>query len=97
MSRHVIIVSATAWVSRVVRGVQGNARVGWKMTPKECVKRLRRRSNHLKKRIANNPGKDLSYDRSEINALDFAVSIIEKLSKPKRSEAVASSFEVAHG
>ncbi len=68
----------------------------------DYIGRLQRRSDHLKKRIEENPEKNLSFDKAEKSALDFAIGRLRRdykngqanRSETKRGQAVASS-EVA--
>ena len=46
------------------------------MTYKKCIKILNKRADHLAGRIANSE-KDLSYDKSELSALKFAIEKLE--------------------
>ena len=43
------------------------------LTPQEVVIRLTRRANHLRDRIAKMPERDLSWDKSELSALDWVI------------------------
>jgi len=51
------------------------------VTDYEKIDRLRKRADHLAQRIleAKAAGRDLSYDRSELSALLWAVGIIEPM------------------
>ena len=51
------------------------------MTDYEKIDRLRKRADHLAQRIleAKAAGRDLSYDRSELSALLWAIEIIEPM------------------
>lgn len=41
------------------------------------IERLTKRKNWLDKRIAENPDKDLGYDKAESNALKYAIEKLE--------------------
>lgn len=62
--------------------------MGKRRTDSEHVETLRRRMDHLEKRIRGGliDGVDLTYDRAELGALAWAVSIVEPLSK-RREDA----------
>jgi uncharacterized coiled-coil DUF342 family protein len=51
------------------------------VTDHEKIDRLRKRADHLAARIlqAKAAGRDLSYDRSELSALLWAIEIIETM------------------
>lgn len=42
---------------------------------RKCAQTLTRRMNHLRARIANNSNRDLSYDKAELAALEWALRI----------------------
>lgn len=53
---------------------------------KQKVIQLTRRRDHLIKRVAASEGRDLTYDKQEISALNFALECIEKCEKLKALE-----------
>lgn len=46
---------------------------------KKYTKVLRRRMDHLAKRIAENPTRNLSYDRHELSALRWVLNLVEAI------------------
>ena len=46
---------------------------------KKHTKVLRRRMDHLAKRIAENPTRNLSYDRHELSALRWVLNLVEEI------------------
>lgn len=47
-------------------------------TEVERVEQLQRRAAWLKKRLSDYKGKDASYDRAELSALEWAIGIIKR-------------------
>jgi len=56
-------------------------------TPLDKVSRLKRRRDYLHNRIASNPEADLTFDKAEKSALDWAIPIL----------LAYISTEVSHG
>lgn len=48
------------------------------------LRMLRRRADHLEGRIAANPDKHLSFDKAELSALRWAVSVLDPQPEPEK-------------
>ena len=56
---------------------------------KTIIKRLTRRKNWLDKRIEENPDKDMSFDKAESSALDYAIEKLVREEGEKEKPAIA--------